>query len=319
MTRVFIFILVMLAACSDEKPSLAGEDPVKVEDFIAFFPEAMLPLVVSDSIMNKKDNDSLLISYKVFTQFVPDTSMRGVIGKTAKPRIFPLGRVVVSDEEIYLLAKILHSGKKETLLLSFDDDNTYAGMLSFLKLDADRTTKQVSTIDRQYSIHKSVSRANSNGTLSEGKEVYVYNKDAAEFMLIMTEALDENATELINPLDTLPRTNKYSADYQKDKRNIVSVRDSKKPGRFQFFVHIETAKAACTGELKGEAVFVSASKAEYRQPGDPCALEFSFTNSGVTLKEIEGCGARRDLKCSFNGTYPKKREPKSKTAKKTSK
>lgn len=58
--------------------------------------------------------------------------------------------------------------------------------------------------------------------------MYVLNADARNFMLIMTEALEDKVTELINPIDTLPRKNKYSADYSSGKMNLVSVRDGRK-------------------------------------------------------------------------------------------
>ena len=54
------------------------------------------------------------------------------------------------------------------------------------------------------------------------------------FMLIMTDALDEKTVEVINPIDSFSRKNKFSADYQKDKLNFVSIRDSKKAGRLVF-------------------------------------------------------------------------------------
>jgi hypothetical protein len=40
--------------------------------------------------------------------------------------------------------------------------------------------------------------------MSEGKDVYVLNAEAKNFMLIMTDALEDKPTELINPIDTLP-------------------------------------------------------------------------------------------------------------------
>ena len=36
---------------------------------------------------------------------------------------------------------------------------------------------------------------------------------ARNFMLIMTDAMDDNVTELINPIDTFPRKHKLQADY----------------------------------------------------------------------------------------------------------
>ncbi|MDP9230442.1 MAG: hypothetical protein M3O67_07205, partial [Bacteroidota bacterium] len=63
-------------------------------------------------------------------------------------------------------------------------------------------------------------------------------------------------------------------------------------------------------ELKGEAQFASANTAVYHQGGDPCVLKFTFTSTAVSIKEVEGCGARRGLNCSFNGSFPRKKEHK---------
>jgi hypothetical protein len=56
----------------------------------------------------------------------------------------------------------------------------------------------------------------------------------------------------------------------------------------------------------------SATLAEYREAGEPCSLQFSFTSSSVTVKEVGGCGSRRGLRCSFNGVYSRKKEVKAK-------
>jgi hypothetical protein len=54
----------------------------------------------------------------------------------------------------------------------------------------------------------------------------------------------------------------------------------------------------------------------YRQGGDPCVLQFAFTPAAVALREEEGCGSARGLKCLFDGSYPRKQADKPKAAKK---
>ncbi len=121
---------------------------------------------------------------------------------------------------------------------------------------------------------------------------------------------------MINPIDTLPRKNKISADYIGTKNNLVSVRDGRKAGRIMFFIHIEKNNGECTGELKGEATMKSASVAEFHSNGNLCAIRLTFTSSSVTVKEIEACGSFRGVRCLFDGVFKKKREVK---PKKTSK
>ena len=315
--KKYLFLLlavIIIIGCKRKKHSLSGEDPVEFDDFVDSYPAVQLPYQLTDTVLNKKENDSLLISNRIFTQFVPD-SIIGTPGKNGTPKIYPLARIENSKNGKFLIAKIVLGEKKCAYIIAFDNNNQFAGSLPFMRPDDDRSTRQVSSIDKQLSINKAVSRTNKDGAVSDGRDVFGYNKDAHQFNLVMTDVLDENAVELINPIDTFSKKNKFSGDYLIDKKNIVSIRDSKKPGSFIFFVHLEKNLGDCTGELKGAASFSNPNTAVYRAGGDPCVLQFSFVANSVSLKEIEGCGSRRDLNCSFNGNYPKKKELKPKTTK----
>ena len=88
------------------------------------------------------------------------------------------------------------------------------------------------------------------------------------------------------------------------KMNLVSVRDGRKNDRITFFIHFEKENGECTGELKGEAIMKSVrNTAEYREAGDPCVLKFIFGSSSVYVYRREGCGSRRGLNCSFDGSH----------------
>lgn len=308
--------IVLLIGCKDKKkPSLAGDEPVEVSDFVDFFPAAELPFQFTDSTLLKKDNDSLRISYKVFTQFVPDSVLGKIFGKDKKLKIYPLGKAEVTKAETYLFAKITGAGKKAAFIVALDKDNKFLAALPAVRTDLPKSSVRTAVIDRRYTITKTQLRKNADGSLSEGKDVYVLNADAKNFMLIMTDALEDKVTELINPIDTMPRKHKLSADYTTGKLNLVSIRDGRKADRLTFFIHFEKDNGACTGELKGEAMIRSANLAEYKVGGDPCVLQFRFTSSSVTLKEMEGCGAHRGLRCAFDGSFPRKKEIKPKTVK----
>lgn len=307
---LFIFLIGLMGACKSKKASLSGDDPVEVSDFIASFPDVELPYQVADSTLLKKEKDSLLVSYKVFTQFVPDSVLTQIFGKTAKPKIYPLAKN--KNKETYLFAKAIAGNKRVALALGFDKKDQFIAAMPLLSLDQSSSTQQTASMDNRYTLTKMVYRRNADGSVSDGKEVYVLNSDAKSFMLIMTEALDDKPTELINPIDTLSRKQRYTADYGSGKMNLVSFRDGKRSDRLNFFIHFEKNNGTCIGELKGEATIKSPTTAEYRAGGDPCALSFRFTSSAVIVKELEGCGSRRGLRCSFNGTYPRKKEAKPK-------
>jgi hypothetical protein len=199
--------------------------------------------------------------------------------------------------------------------LCFDKKNEFIAAMSLLSLDQSAATQQTGALDSRYTITKTLFRKNKDGSISEGKEVYVLNSSAKSFMLIMTDALDDKVTELTNPIDTFSRKQKYTADYGTGKIKLFSFRDGRKNDRLSFFIHFDKNNGECTGELKGEALMKSPTVAEYREAGDPCILRFTFTSSSVTVKELGGCGSRRGLRCSYDGTYPRKKEAKSITVK----
>jgi hypothetical protein len=310
-----ISVFVLFACKHKKKVSLSGNDPVDIADFIESFEPLNTPYQIADTSVAKKKTDTLLISYQVFTQLIPDTVLSHVFGKNAKPKIYPMGRVVAGDQGNYLFVKGILTDRKTALVICFDKKNNFITAMPALQLDANPATEQYFNIDKRYTISKSIMRKNRDGTISEGKNVYVLNAPAKSFLLIMTDALDEKTVELINPIDSMSRKNKYAGDYVKDKVNLVSIRDNKKNDRITFFVHFEK-RNNCTGELKGEAKFTSANTAVYRSPGDPCVLQFSFTSSSLSMNETEGCGSHRGVDCLFEGVYPKKKEPKRKDTKK---
>ncbi|MBA2499431.1 MAG: hypothetical protein H0V30_06870 [Chitinophagaceae bacterium] len=314
LSRLLVLLLPALflfGSCNEKKKSLSGDEPLEAGEFITSFNEIDLPYSVADTTLNKKDNDSSLISYKIFTQFVPDTIVTRIMGK-GTPKLYQVGKITVDEDEIYVVTKAVLNKKRAIILTAFNENDQFLQAMPLIVVDELTGTRQSSTINEKYTINKTVLRRDSENNLKEGKEVYVYNKEGKNFMLIMTESMEDGQAELLNPLDTLPRENKYSGDYVKDKKNIVSIRDATRDERFQFFIHFEKNKGECTGELKGFALFTAPTTAVYRQPGDPCVLQFVFSKNSVTLQEMEGCGNRRGLKCSFDGSYSLKKQTSSK-------
>lgn len=308
----------ILSACGHKKKiSLSGEEPVDIKDFIASFQSIKLPYEIADTSVVKKKTDTLLISRSVFSNLIPDTVLSKVFGKNEKPKIYPAGRFT-GDDDTYLLVKALSPGHEAIILICFDKKNNFiAGMTALLR-DEKASTRQVFSVDKRFTLSKIITRKNRDGTTSEGKNVYALDEKTKSFILVMTDALDEPKVELINPIESLSKRTKFTGDYIKDKRNLVSIRDNKRPGNISFFVHFEM-KNGCTGELRGEAAFTSGNTAIYRADGDLCQLKFTFTSTAVTMTEIQGCGSHRGVNCLFEGTFHKKKEPKKKPVKKSTK
>lgn len=308
---IALFAVFLLASCSDKKkPSLSGDEPVEAEDFVNSFELVKPTYEITDTLLARKEKDSLLISNKIFSQFVPDSVLSKIFGKNVKPKLYLMKRVEVEKQESYLFTKAIHSDKKAIIILCFDNENKFLAAMPLMKDDGNALTTQVCGIDRKFQIYRSTFLKKNDGTTGEGKEVYIFNVDAGQFILIMTEALDDRIKEVINPIDTLGRNNKFSADYVKDKMNIVSIRDGGKPDKLNFFIHFEKNNGECTGELKGIAMLNKNNIATYKQAADACVIQFNFTSSSVSIKELEPCGSHRGVKCSFDGTYPRKKEKK---------
>ncbi len=202
---VLIPVFSLLACNSKKKVILSGDEPIDIKDFIESFQSLDLPYQVSDTSVSKKRADTSLISYKVFTHLVPDTVLSKVFGKDEKPKIYPMGRVAAPEQGTYLFVKTISTDRKAAMILCFDKKNNFITAMPVMQPDANPATQQLFVIDKRYTLSKSITRKNSDGTISDGKNVYVLNEPAKSFLLIMTDALDEKTIEVINPIDSLIR------------------------------------------------------------------------------------------------------------------
>lgn len=316
---ILLCLLAMIACKHKQSNSTADEEEEEngfnYDTFAGKFASASVPYELTDTLL-LHNKDTATITNKQILSSIPDSITKAIFGK-GKVKYIAMAKIEVPKAESYFIVKATQGSKKAALLLTFDKEKQFGAAMPLLVPDAKAQTVQTSTIDKNFTISRSVIQKQPDGAIQEGKEVYVYDHDVKQYTLIMTDPLNEDM-ELINPIDTLPHKNKFSGDYIKNKKNIVSVRDGKRANEAVVFVHIENEEGDCTGELKGRILWISANTAIYRQGGDPCVLELSFKPGSVTLKEQEGCGARRGLNCTFEGTYPLKKEPKTKKSSKKS-
>ncbi|WP_245957743.1 hypothetical protein U0035_00615 [Niabella yanshanensis] len=300
---------IMIVSCGNKKKKMAGEDDVNLQDFVDFFPEAQLPFIYADTALYAKTDDSLLISADIFNEFTPDSILSATFGAD-KPNLYAIGKFSEKEGIVYLMSKAATAKNKAMFISAYNNKNEFIAAMQVMKSQKEKGISTLVTIDKLFNINKKTIKKLPNGVEISGDDIYVLNSAARKFMLIMTDALGDDA-EVINPIDTLSRNYKYAGDYGVGSRNIISIRDNIKPGRVQFYIHLEEKNSQCSGELKGEANITSDNTIIYKKPGDPCALQFEFDKNGVTLKELEGCGSRMGaLDCTFNGKYPKKKASK---------
>ena len=315
----YLFILFsagILLSCKGKKPDLKDDEVVDVEEFIEFFQEIALPFKISDSDLNKKQSDSAIIGHKVFTQFIPDSVLHKNFGKTTQPVLYALGKTKEKGRETYLFVKAVLAKKRIAYLICFDKDNNYLNSFPLVQTGIGNFSSAYGLLDKKFQITTYQETKKATGETWYKRNVYVYNSAANDFTLVLTEPNEEMIKNIINPIDTFPKKNKLSGDYIKNKENFISIRDGRNASEILFFVHFENDNALCVGELKGTARMVSATKAHYKESGNPCTIEFTFSGSAIVMKEIEGCGSYRNIKCFFEGRFTRKKEPKPKTAKK---
>lgn len=313
-----LFWILALAACSNEKKNTTAEDEdvtaFDYETFSARFKEASLPYELADSTLLDNE-DTASIRSEVFAAYISDSIKTKLLGQATKIKYVPLVRLKQGNKEQYFVIKVMSGKKKAAMLAVFDKDANFLSAFPFLVPDNDSKTNQVSSIDKYFSITRAITRRLPDDVLAEGKDVYAFDKNTKSFALVMTDVLEDGTQELINPIDTFSRKSPYAGDYVKDKRNMVSIRDGRNENEISFFIHFERMDGECNGELKGTALMTSSKTAVYNTGGDPCVLEFHFTSKSVRLKEVEGCGQYRGVKCVIEGSFPKKRETKTDSTK----
>jgi hypothetical protein len=315
----YLFILLsigVLFSCKNKKANLQDDEAVEVEDLIEFFPETTLPFKITDSELLKKQSDSAIIGNKVFTQFIPDSILQNDFGKTSNPVLYSLGRSEDKGRETYLFVKGIQGKKSVAYLICFDRNNNYLNSFRLVKAGFGSSSSSYGLLDKKLQITTYHETKKATGETWYKRNVYVYNNAANDFTLILTEPNEEMIQDIINPIDTFPKKHKFSGDYVRNKQNFISIRDGKNASEISFFVHFEKDNAECVGELKGTAKMISATKAYYKENGNPCTIEFTFSTSAIVMKEIEGCGSYRNIKCFFEGRFVKKKEQKPKPPKK---
>ncbi|WP_207513445.1 hypothetical protein [Longitalea luteola] len=305
-------LILLLFACKDEKTTLQAGDIETAADFVAFYPEASLPFIVADTMLAKKQNDSMAIALNTFSKFIPDSIWRKDFGKTATPKFYALGRTKEKEKESYLFTAVVAGSKKVVYLATFNKENKFLQAMPILKTGFDRYTSAYGLLDSKFQITTYRETRASADEIRYKRNVYFYDRNGDNFTLIVTEPNEDIIEDVVNPIDTLPASNKFSGDYIVNEKNFVSIRDGRNASEMVFFIHFEKSGGKCNGELKGTGRFISPTVAQFVKSDNPCSLEFTFTSSKVTLKEKGGCGTYRDIQCFFSGSYPKKKASKAK-------
>jgi hypothetical protein len=308
-----LFIL-FLVGCKEKPIDFSGEVPLKQKDFFGVFKAMNLPYAVSDTNIDKSA-DTITIGLKAFLQFFPDSAFNTLTGKNRKFNIHPIGKIE-KEKEHYYLAIIEQQKIKKLVVFVTDKKNNFLGSKELLHNDYKDEYAHSLNINKEPTFLISKEKMGKDNQLQFSRAGWVYN-DVGIFMVVINDSNeDPKKSEVINPIDTLPKKNKFSGDYIKDKKNYVSIRDGKDLNNYAFFIHFERNEGACTGELKGNLQIKTPNSGVFNENGDPCIIDFKFAKNEITLKEQGSCGNHRGIKCFFNDSFVKKKEPKQKSLKK---
>ena len=313
MPKVWIcFLLIFSVSSCRQKPvSLSGDEPVKADAFFAAFKTISLPYYVADTNLAKL-SDTTVIGYQVISQFVPDTLLKQLIPKDTKnTRFYPSGKIEKGDET-YILTEIKHHKTTSLVTFVFNKEKHYLDYLMLLDGKEDDEYLRSISINREPTFTISREKTTAANQFFYTRNGFAYTKKPEGFIAVINDTNEDlkKLNEIINPIDTLSRKNKWSGDYAVDKKNFISIRDGKNPSRYLFFTHFDKNENKCTGELKGDMLFTAPTKAIYKESGDPCVIDFVFRDNEVEVKEQGSCGNHRGIKCFFDDTYRKKKEPK---------
>jgi hypothetical protein len=300
--------LLLLSSCGDDKQPAASAGTAKNAGSLTDrFPVLPLPIRITDTLLGQSSPDSLLLDAASYKNTIPDSVFTVFLGKGVKPKLYAIGQAVDKDGLRYLLLKASGNGRRAAYVVCLNDAQKLIGAQLLVNADEDAATIDYGELDNKYTLTAARQRRNADGQIIYKKEYYACS--ASGIMLVTRETNDVDAVleTLYNPIDTLPAKNKFSGDYVKNKTNIVSIRDGKDAKTFLFFIHFDKKDDDCGGELKGTATWATKDSAIYREDGDPCQLAFLFRGNEVRLREVQGCGNYRGIKCFFEDSYPKKK------------
>jgi hypothetical protein len=303
--------LIALFACGEKKIDLSGATQLKAKDFFSVFPIISNSFLASDSNFIKLA-DTTRIGLKAITQFIPDTVVAKYIGKDKNPSFYAVGKIQ-KEKELYLLINISLKHKSEMLVIVLDAKTNHC-LASKLLIDNSIQDEYVHSlnINKEPTFLLSQEKTGKENIQQFTRVGWVYATGVG-FMVVVNDSNESpSKSNIINPIDTLSHKNKFSADYEIDKRNFISIRDGKNVNTYNFFIHFEKNEGTCIGELKGEFKMKDAAHGVYTINGEPCIIDFNFEDREVSVKEQGSCGNHRGIKCFFDDQYTRKKELRNK-------
>ena len=303
-----LFLLLVLFACKEVKVKTVADADLTIVDFIELAPVINLPYIINDTVLNNKRSDSSMVTVTKFQEFIPDSIFKQYFPQTKNLKLYLLGKSTDAQKGNYVYIKSVSGKKNEVWFFYFTNNAEYLSSMRLADNLPIKTGNRYCKIDSKHSISLIKEQKKPTGEYWTSETIY-YMDAAGKMIVAMTNSGEDLSDEIMgNPIDTLPRKNKYSADYYSDKKNMVAIRDGASTKTFQFFIHFSKQNGECVGEIKGEGEFTSATKGVFHDDEGGCEIIFNFSSNSVSIKETNGCGNYRDITCFFEGSFTRKTE-----------
>lgn len=303
-----LLTMLLFIYCGNNKNKHFSNGP---EALNSRYKNLSLPFSAYDSTVEELAADTM-IPLETFKQYVPDTIFNSVFNKKRKFKLYPVGKIEQGKTESYFLTLANEEDLSALYISVFDSGKHIVSMPLIVDSEDAPESSNSCNIDKKLSVSVNKDWVINNVPYYR-RIIYAYN-NVGVFTTVLTETNEQRRTEqnMINPLDTFPKKNKYSGDYSKGKSNKLFIRDGIKQGEYLFYIHFQknVDDNACNGEVRGIFKMVSDIEGKYTKPGDPCELTFTFKGRHAVVKENGSCGNYRDIKCFFDDTYEKLKEPK---------
>ncbi len=300
---VVVIVLISFSNCSSKSTDTLNTVPKTDNAFTAQFEAITLPITIADTTIDRTLNKEKPLKI-IGKQYFPDSLIKSFFTEGEKIVYYPIGKVQNEEEEIYILLKAFSGSKKAAFLLCYNNALEYKDGTLLCYTDADSKTSYMSLLKKDFNITIRKTETVLGGDPMLTESFLAYNN--AGFLGEVVTNVSEEEMDLTNPIDTLPQKKKYTGDYYADKRNFVSLRDSKDSNELVFFYHYEKGKEECNNEIKGKVIIKENNLAIYLQDGDPCVLLLKFNGNTLNVTEDHGCGNKRALDCTINNTFAKR-------------
>lgn len=303
---ILIVHIGFFLSCSESVPVKISDEGLSAPEFLKIAPLLSLPAIVSENDLAAVKYDSNTVHLPTFKSYFGDSVYQSVFGDNSKEKISVVGKVNLDDKSTYLVVREVSGKNKSAIILYFDPKGNYLGHLVLIDLRQRKSGERYSfKIDSKYNISLITEKDVSREEVWTGEKIYYFDPSGIPVMAVTNTNEDLSNEILGNPIDSLTRKNKHAGDYSTDKKNLVSIRDGRTEKTLNFFIHFSKRQGNCVGELKGEADWVNKNLAVFRDGKSPCIIEFRFNTNQISIKETGGCGSYRDIKCTFEGSYPK--------------